>query len=66
MSRSERKARVKKEVYASNGGPCPYDSDTMEAKHWERVRRHYQSMESMFDEMAEVYGEFRPEKLHPV
>jgi hypothetical protein len=65
MNRSERKLRIKKEVYASKGGPCPYDPDTMEGKHWERVRRHYWNMEAHFDDLAQVYGEWREEKLHP-
>jgi hypothetical protein len=64
MNSSERKRKTKDHVYATKGkGPCPYEPDTMEHKHWHRVQRHYWSMESHFDDLAEAYGEFRPDRI---
>lgn len=65
MSRSECKRIAKEHVYKTKGkGPCPYEPDTMEYKHWHRAQKHYWNMESCFDELASVYGEFRPDKLN--
>ena len=64
MSRSERKRKIREEVYAAKGiTPGPYTPGTMEYNHWQRVARHYNNMEAAFDELAAAYGEFRPDRL---
>lgn len=63
MNRSERKRKIKAEVYAADGGPCPYEEGTMEANHWARVRQHYWNMEAQFEDLAQAYGEFRPDRM---
>lgn len=63
LSKSEYR-QAKAAVYAAKGqGPCPYPEGSRIAGHWERAMRHYHSMECLMDEMAEVYGEFRPDRL---
>jgi hypothetical protein len=60
---AERKA-AKAAVYAANGqGPCPYPEGSRPARFWHKSKAHYWQMEGVFDEMAQVYGEFRPDRL---
>lgn len=60
---AERKA-VRAAVYAARGqGPCPYAAGSRAARIWDKTTAHYWAMESVFDDMAEAYGEFRPDRL---
>lgn len=60
---AERKA-VRAAVYAAQGqGACPYPAGTRAARVWAKTKAHYWQMESVFDEMAAVYGEFRPDRV---
>ena len=55
---------AKARVYADRGkGECPYEDGTRIARLWYKWQRHYWNMEAMCDDMAEVYGEWRPDKL---
>lgn len=55
---------AKEAVYATNGeGPCPYPDGTRLWKMWWKWRSHYVAMENIFDEFAEVYGEFRSDRM---
>jgi hypothetical protein len=57
--------KAKAHVYASKGaGPCPYGPETRAARLWEKWRVFYLNMESQFDDLAQAYGEFRPDRLH--
>lgn len=56
---------AKKAVYASKGqGQNPYEEGTRRHRLWIKWKRHFDNMESYFDDMAEAYGEWRPDKLN--
>lgn len=62
-NKSEDKREAKLRVYAEKGGPCPYSEGSRLAKFYNVYLGHYWRMESMLDEMAEVYGEFRHDRM---
>jgi hypothetical protein len=56
--------KAKDAVYAAKGeGPCPYDEGTRIARLWAKWKTRFCDMEAQADEMATVYGEYRPDKL---
>jgi hypothetical protein len=66
---------AEKMVYQSYGEPYdelknPFKTETSDHVRFERFYRQilnlYQQRERLFDEMSEVYGEFRPDKLKKV
>ncbi|WP_022707437.1 hypothetical protein [Paracoccus zeaxanthinifaciens] len=63
MSRSDDKREAKAKVYALQGGPNPYPEGSRMAGFYEKFRAHYWAMEARFDDLAEVYGEFRPDRI---
>ena len=55
---------ARKAVYTTNGtGLNPYPDNTRIHRLWNKWLHHYQTMEARSDELAEVYGEFRPNQL---
>lgn len=55
---------VKNRVYSDKGcGPNPYPKNTRKNRMWAKEVLQYQRMESFADEMALVYGEFRPDRI---
>ena len=60
----EDREEVKNRVYADKGiGPNPYPNNTRKSRMWEKEVIRYNNAELFFDEMALVYGEFRPDRL---
>lgn len=66
---------AEKMVYQSQGKPYdelrnPFKTETLDHARFERFYRQilnlYQQRERLFEEMAEVYGEFRPDRLKKV
>jgi len=56
--------KAKAHVYKTHGEmPCPYDDGTRPARLWHKWRVFYLNMESQFDELAQAYGEFRPDRM---
>lgn len=54
---------AKAHVYASSGkGPNPFEPGTRRARLWERYRTRYWLAETLMEELADAYGEFRPDK----
>lgn len=55
---------AKNHVYANDGkGPCPYVSGSRPARLWHKWQSFYLIMESRFDDLAQAYGEFRPDRM---
>lgn len=64
MAKRDDKIEAKNSVYAAKGeGTCPYPSGSRLEKFWFQYRNHYWNMEARMEEMAQAYGEFRPEKM---
>ena len=55
---------AKDRVYANDGkGPCPYGEGTRKARLWVKWQRFYLDMEAQFEDLAQAYGEFRPDRM---
>lgn len=64
-NKSEDKREAKLRVYAEKGGPSPYPDGSRLARWYAHYRAHYWRMEFIADDMAEVYGEYRPDRMSP-
>lgn len=58
-------AKAKAHVYANDGAlPNPFDEGSRPYRMWFKWRIFYLRMESQFNDLAQAYGEFRPNKMN--
>jgi hypothetical protein len=55
---------AKSHVYENDGkGPCPYAEGSRAARLWSKWQVFYLNMEAQFEDLAQAYGEFRPDRM---
>lgn len=59
-------AVVRKVVYATHGGPNPYEEGSRKHRLYEKAKNNYNMMNDLDTEMQEIYGSYEATLKYPV
>ena len=59
-------SEVEKYIYRTHGsGPNLYEENSRKYRMYEKINKRYWTMEARMDDLAQVYGGFRPDRKKP-